>query len=132
MKLSHRIQIVTGQNCIHIALHLLLIAALVWGWKHQVLVQVSTVLLTLYAGVFLAMLLTQRLPHLPRLRRIGDFLEDVTTTYYFGAAMLVLLLLSRVIHHNLLLGAVGVVMLAGPALVSLLVKERTQPPQRPR
>ncbi|CAY74959.1 Inner membrane protein ybhQ [Erwinia pyrifoliae DSM 12163] len=91
--------------------------------------QVSTILLTLYAGVFTAMLLTQRLPHL---RRIGDFLEDVTTTYYFGAAMMVLLVLSRIVHNNLLLGAVGVVMLAGPALVSLLVKERSQPPQRPR
>lgn len=129
MKWSNRIQIVTGQTCVHIALHLLLIAALVWGWKHQALLQVSTILLTLYASVFAAMLLTQRLP---RLRRIGDFLEDVTTTYYFGAAMLVLLVLSRVIHNNLLLGAVGVVMLAGPALVSLLVKERVQPRQRPR
>lgn len=129
MKWSNRIQIVTGQTCVHIALHLLLIAALVWGWKHQALLQVSTILLALYASVFAAMLLTQRLPHL---RRIGDFLEDVTTTYYFGAAMLVLLVLSRVIHNNLLLGAAGVVMLAGPALVSLLVKERVLPRQRPR
>lgn len=129
MKWSSRIQIVTGQNCVHIALHLLLIAALVWGWKHQALLQVSTILLAMYVSVFAAMLLTQRLP---RLRRIGDFLEDVTTTYYFGAAMLVLLVLSRVIHNNLLLCAAGVVMLAGPALVSLLVKERVQPSQRPR
>ncbi|MFK8256607.1 YbhQ family protein [Erwinia sp. AnSW2-5] len=129
MKWSNRIQIVTGQNCVHIALHLLLIAALVWGWKHQALLQVSTILLAMYVSVFAAMLLTQRLP---RLRRIGDFLEDVTTTYYFGAAMLVLLVLSRVIHNNLLLCAAGIVMLAGPALVSLLVKERVQPSQRPR
>ena len=129
MKWSNRIQIVTGQNCVHSALHLLLIAALVWGWKHQALLQVSTILLAMYVSVFAAMLLTQRLP---RLRRIGDFLEDVTTTYYFGAAMLVLLVLSRVIHNNLLLCAAGVVMLAGPALVSLLVKERVQPSQRSR
>lgn len=129
MKWSNRIQIVTGQNCVHIALHLLLIAALVWGWKHQALLQVSTILLAMYVSVFAAMLLTQRLP---RLRRIGDFLEDVTTTYYFGAAMLVLLVLSRVVHNNLLLCAAGVVMLAGPALVSLLVKERVQPSHRPR
>ncbi|MEN5016234.1 YbhQ family protein [Erwinia sp. Eh17-17] len=129
MKWSNRIQIVTGQTCVHIALHLLLIAALVWGWKHQALLQVSMILLAMYASVFAAMILTQRLP---RLRRIGDFLEDVTTTYYFGAAMLVLLVLSRVIHNNLLLCVAGVVMLAGPALVSLLVKERAQPSQRPR
>jgi len=129
MKWSNRIQIVTGQNCLHIALHLLLIAALVWGWKHHALLQVSLLLLAMYASVFAAMLLTQRVPGL---RRIGDFLEDVTTTYYFGAAMLVLLVLSRVIHNNLLLGAVGVVMLAGPAVVSLLAKEPARSRHRQR
>ncbi|MFU9138182.1 YbhQ family protein [Erwinia tasmaniensis] len=129
MKWSNRIQIVTGQACVHIMLHLLLIAALVWGWKHQSLLHVTMVLLALYACVFTAMLLTQRLPHL---RRVGDFLEDVTTTYYFGAAMLVLYLLSRVIHHNLLLGCVGVLMLTGPALVSLLAKEPVRRTVRPR
>lgn len=120
MKWSNRVQIVTGQTCVHITLHLLLIAALVWGWKHHALFQVSSVLLAMYASVFIVMLPAQRLP---RLRRLGDFLEDVTTTYYFGAAMLVLYLLSRVVHNNLLLGCVGVVMLTGPAVVSLLAKE---------
>ncbi|MEI2265266.1 YbhQ family protein [Erwinia sp. CGal63] len=120
MKWSNRIQIVTGQTCVHITLHLLLIAALVMGWKHHALLQVSMVLVAMYASVFIAMLPAQRVP---RLRRLGDFLEDVTTTYYFGAAMLVLYLLSRVVHNNLLLGCVGVVMLTGPAVVSLLAKE---------
>ncbi|HBV38202.1 MAG TPA: hypothetical protein DEF05_00580 [Erwinia sp.] len=120
MKWSNRVQIVTGQTLVHITLHLLLIAALVWGWKHHALLQVSSVLLAMYASVFIAMLPAQ---HMPRLRRLGDFLEDVTTTYYFGAAMLVLFLLSRVVHNNLLLGCVGVVMLTGPAVVSLLAKE---------
>ncbi|MBV4367660.1 YbhQ family protein [Erwinia sp. BNK-24-b] len=120
MKWSNRVQIVTGQTYVHITLHLLLIAALITGWKHHALFQVSTVLVTLYACVFIAMLPAQRLA---RLRRLGDFLEDVTTTYYFGAAMLVLYLLSRVVHNNLLLGCVGVVMLTGPAVVSLLAKE---------
>lgn len=129
MKWSNRIQIVTGQTCVHITLHLLLIAGLVWGWKHQALLQVSTVLLAMYASVFTAMLLTQRLP---RLRRVGDFLEDVTTTYYFGAAMLVLFMLSRVIHNNLLLGCVGVLMLTGPCVVSLLAKEPVHARHRPR
>lgn len=123
MKWSNRIQIVTGQTCVHISLHLLLIAALVWGWKHQSLIQVSMVLLAMYSSVFIAMMLTQRIP---RLRNLGDFLEDVTTTYYFGAAMLVLFLLSRVIHNNLLLGGIGLLMLAGPAVVSLLAKEPTR------
>lgn len=123
MKWSNRIQIVTGQTCVHITLHLLLIAALVWGWKHQSLIQVSMVLLAMYSSVFVAMMLTQRIA---RLRNLGDFLEDVTTTYYFGAAMLVLFLLARVIHNNLLLGGIGLLMLAGPAVVSLLAKEPTR------
>jgi len=127
MKWSNRIQIVTGQTCVHITLHLLLIAGLVWGWKHQALLQVSTVLLVLYVSVFIVMLLTQRLP---RLRHVGDFLEDVTTTYYFGAAMLVLYMLSRVIHHHLLLGVVGVLMLTGPAVVSLLAEGSVRARQR--
>ncbi|MEQ4585230.1 MAG: YbhQ family protein, partial [Pantoea agglomerans] len=50
-----------------------------------------------------------------------------TTTYYFGAAMMTLFLVSRIYHNNLLLACLGVVMLLGPALVSLLVKE---PPRR--
>ncbi|KOC92873.1 YbhQ family protein [Winslowiella iniecta] len=129
MKWSNRIQIVTGQTCVHISLHLLLIAALVWGWKHQSLIQVSMVLLAMYSSVFVAMMVTQRIP---RLRNLGDFLEDVTTTYYFGAAMLVLFLLSRVIHNNLLVGGIGVLMLAGPAVVSLLAKEPARAAQKKR
>ncbi|CUU23409.1 membrane protein [Duffyella gerundensis] len=120
MKWSNRIQIVTGQTCVHIALHLLLIAALVWGWKHQALIEVSTVLISAYVTVCLAMIITQRIEHL---RTIGDFLEEATTTYYFGAAMLTLFLVSHVVHNNLLVGGLGIIMLAGPAVVSLLAKE---------
>lgn len=120
MKWSHRIQIVTGQTCIHISLHLLLASILVWGWRHQALMQVSMVLLVLYCGVFIVMMLAQRIS---RLRNLGDFLEDVSTTYYFGAAMLVLLLLSQLINNHLLLGGIGLLMLAGPAALSLLARE---------
>lgn len=120
MKWSNRVQIVTGQTCVHIAMHLLVIAALVWGWKHKALVEVSSTLVAAYVVVFITMLVTQRSA---RLRMLGDSLEEVTTTYYFGAAMLTLFLVSRIIHNNLLLGCLGVVMLVGPALVSLLAKE---------
>lgn len=120
MKWSNRIQIVTGQTYVHIALHLLLIAALVWGWKHQALIEVCSLLVSAYVAVFVAMIITQRIAHL---RSIGDFLEEATTTYYFGAAMMTLFLVSRVVHNNLLLGSLGIVMLAGPAIVSLLAKE---------
>lgn len=129
MKWSNRIQIVTGQTCLHITLHLLLLALLVWGWKHQVLMQVSMVLVALYAIVFVAMLLTQSVA---QFRRAGDFLEDVTTTYYFGAAILVVFLLSRFVHNPLLLGSIGLLMLAGPALFSLLVKEPVSQTQKKR
>jgi hypothetical protein len=40
--------------------------------------------------------------------------------------MLTLFLISRFIHNNLLIGLLGVVMLVGPALVSLLAKEPVQ------
>jgi len=104
-------------------MHLLVIAALVWGWKHRALVEVSSTLVAAYAVVFITMLVMQRSA---RLRRLGDSLEEVTTTYYFGAAMLTLFLISRFIHNNLLIGILGVVMLVGPALVSLLAKEPVQ------
>ncbi len=42
MKLSNRFQIITGQTWAHIAMHLLVIAALVWGWKHKALVEVCS------------------------------------------------------------------------------------------
>ncbi|MDZ7279020.1 YbhQ family protein [Pantoea eucrina] len=119
MKWSNRVQIVTGQTCLHIAMHALVIAALVWGWKHRALVEVSSTLVAAYAVVFIAMLALQRSA---RLRRVGDSLEEVTTTYYFGAAMLTLFLISRIVHNNLLIACLGVVMLVGPALVSLLAK----------
>lgn len=120
MKWSNRVQIVTGQTCIHISLHLLLVVCLIAGWKYQALTEVSLMLLAMYTTVFIMMMFAQRIP---RLRRLGDFLEEATTTYYFGAAMLVLFLISRIFHSPLLLGLLGLVMLVGPAVVSLLAKE---------
>lgn len=120
MNWSNRVKIITGQTCVHIAMHLLVIAALVWGWKHQALVEVCSTLVTAYAMVFIAMLVLQRSA---RLRSIGDYLEEATTTYYFGAAMMTLFLVSRVVHNTLLIACLGLVMLLGPALVSLLAKE---------
>ncbi|MBA2815115.1 YbhQ family protein [Candidatus Pantoea persica] len=120
MKWSNRVQIITGQTCVHIAMHALVIAALVWGWEHRALTDVCSTLVAAYAVVFIAMLVLQ---HSVRLRSIGDYLEEATTTYYFGAAMMTLFLVSRFVHYALLLGCLGMVMLVGPALVSLLAKE---------
>ncbi len=77
----------------------------------------------MYGVTLLAMLFLQR-HHEARWRDVGDFLEELTTTRYFGAAMIVLWLLSRVLHNNLLLALAGLVILAGPAVVSLLAKDK--------
>jgi hypothetical protein len=80
-------------------------------------------LCVLYSVTLLAMLFLQR-HHEARWRDVGDFLEELTTTWYFGAAMIALWLLSRVLHNNLLLALAGLVILAGPAVVSLLAKDK--------
>lgn len=120
MKWSNRVQIITGQTCFHIAMHLSVILFLVWGWKHRLLPEVSAGLVAAYVVLLVAMMITQRIS---RLRRAGDYLEEASTTYYFGAAMLSLYLLFRAVHNPLLIGALGVLLLVGPALVSLLAKE---------
>ncbi|WP_256741629.1 YbhQ family protein, partial [Cronobacter sakazakii] len=96
---------------------------LVMGWMSGSLVKVGLVLCALYALTVVLMLAFQR-HHDGLWREVGDFLEELTTTWYFGAALIALWLLSRVLHNNLLLALAGVVILAGPALLSLLAKER--------
>lgn len=120
MKWTNRIQITTGQTCLHISLHLLLIAIMLWSWKHHSFIQISMILLGGYYSLFAVMLLMQRTT---RMLILKDFLEDVTTNYYFGASILMLLLLSRVIQHSFLLSGIGLLILAGPAAVSLLMRE---------
>lgn len=123
MKWQQRIRVATGLSCWQIVLHLLVVAALVMGWMHGSLVRVGLGLCALYALTVIFMLALQR-HHEARWREIGDFLEELTTTWYFGAAVIVLWLLSRVLHNNLLLALAGVVILAGPALLSLLTKDK--------
>jgi len=99
------------------------VAVLVMGWMSGALVRVGLGLCVLYSVTLLAMLFLQR-HHEARWRDVGDFLEELTTTWYFGAAMIALWLLSRVLHNNLLLALAGLVILAGPAVVSLLAKDK--------
>ena len=119
MKWSNRIQIMTGQTCFHIAMHVSIITMLIWGWRHKALVDVSGILVLGYALLLMTMLITQRIS---RLKRLGDFLEESSTTYYFGAAMLALFLLYRHWQNPFLIGVLGVTLLAGPAIMSLLIK----------
>ncbi|WP_395305711.1 YbhQ family protein [Enterobacter sp. ECC-019] len=123
MKWQQRVRVATGLSCWQIMLHLLVVAVLVMGWMSGTLVRVGLGLCVLYGVTVLSMLFLQR-HHDARWRGVGDVLEELTTTWYFGAAMIVLWLLSRVLQNNLLLALAGMAILAGPAVVSLLTKEK--------
>ena len=123
MKWQQRVRVATGLSCWQIMLHLLVVAVLVMGWMSGTLVRVGLGLCVLYGVTVLSMLFLQR-HHDARWREVGDVLEELTTTWYFGAAMIVLWLLSRVLQNNLLLALAGLAILAGPAVVALLTKEK--------
>ncbi|MCU4024044.1 MAG: YbhQ family protein [Enterobacter sp.] len=123
MKWQQRVRVATGLSCWQVMLHLLVVAVLVMGWMSGTLVRVGLGLCVLYGVTVLSMLFLQR-HHDARWREVGDVLEELTTTWYFGAAMIVLWLLSRVLQNNLLLALAGLAILAGPAVVSLLTKEK--------
>ena len=123
MKWQQRVRVATGLSCWQIMLHLLVVAVLVMGWMSGTLVRVGLGLCVLYGVTVLSMLFLQR-HHDARWREVGDVLEELTTTWYFGVAVIVLWLLSRVLQNNLLLALAGLAILAGPAVVSLLTKEK--------
>jgi len=124
MKWQQRIRVATGLSCWQIVLHLMVVAVLIMGWMSKALVHVGLGLCVVYGVTVILMLALQR-HHEAKWREMGDFLEELTTTWYFGAAMIVLWLLSRVLQNNLLLALAGVVILAGPAIISLLMKDKT-------
>ncbi|MBZ0058822.1 hypothetical protein PAS25_01165 [Leclercia adecarboxylata] len=123
MKWQQRIRVATGLSCWQIMLHLLVVAVLVMAWMSGTLVRVGLGLCVLYGVTVLLMLFLQR-HHEERWREVADVLEELTTTWYFGAALIVLWLLSRVLQNNLLLALAGLAILAGPAVVSLLAKDK--------
>ncbi|WP_435954497.1 YbhQ family protein [Dryocola sp. BD626] len=124
MKWQQRVQVKTGLTCWQIMLHLMVVVALVAGWKMKALIPVGVGLCLLYVATVILMFVFQRF-HSGRLRDIGDFLEELTTTWYFGSAMIALWLLSRVVESNLLIAVAGLVMIAGPAVYSLLAKDKS-------
>ena len=126
MKWQQRVRVATGLSCWQIMLHLLVVAVLVMGWMSGTLVRVGLGLCVLYGVTVLSMLFLQR-HHEARWREFGDVLEELTTTWYFGASLIVIWLLSRVLQNNYLLAVAGLAILAGPAVVSLLTKERKLP-----
>jgi len=123
MKWQQRIRVATGLSCWQIMLHLLVVAVLVMAWMSGALVRVGLGLCVLYGVTVLLMLFLQR-HHDQRWREVADVLEELTTTWYFGAAVIVLWLLSRVLQNNFLLAVAGLAILAGPAIVSLLTKDK--------
>ncbi len=124
MKWQQRIQVTTGLTCWQIMLHFMVVVALLAGWKMKALIPVGVGLCLLYVATVIMMFALQRF-HSGRLRDIGDFLEELTTSWYFGSAMIALWLLSRVVESNLLIAAAGLVMIAGPAIYSLLAKDKS-------
>ncbi|MCT4701267.1 YbhQ family protein [Enterobacteriaceae bacterium H20N1] len=124
MKWQQRVQVTTGLTCWQIMLHFMVVVALLTGWKTKALIPVGVGLCLLYVATVIAMFALQRF-HSGKLRNIGDFLEELTTTWYFGSAMIALWLLSRVVESNLLIAAAGLVMIAGPAVYSLLAKDKS-------
>jgi len=123
MKWQQRIRVATGLSCWQIMLHLAVVAVLVMAWTSGTLVRVGLGLCVLYGVTVVLMLFLQR-HHDARWREVADVLEELTTTWYFGAAMIALWLLSRVLQNNLLLALAGLAILAGPAVVSLLTREK--------
>jgi len=123
MKWQQRIRVATGLSCWQIMLHLVVVAVLVMAWMSGTLVRVGLGLCVLYGVTVLLMLFLQR-HHEERWREVADVLEELTTTWYFGAAVIVLWLLSRVLQNNFLLAVAGLAILAGPAIVSLLTKDK--------
>ena len=101
MKWQQRVRVATGLSCWQIMLHLLVVALLVVGWMSKTLVHVGVGLCALYCVTVVMMLVFQRHPE-QRWREVADVLEELTTTWYFGAALI----------------------LAGPAVVSLLAKDK--------
>ncbi|WP_039055137.1 YbhQ family protein [Enterobacter sp. Bisph1] len=126
MRWQQRVHVATGLSCWQIMLHILIVTMLVMGWMSGTLVRVGLGLCVLYSVSVLLMLFLQR-HHDARWRNFGDVLEELTTTWYFGASLIVIWLLSRVLQNNYLLAIVGLAILAGPAVVSLLTKERRLP-----
>lgn len=123
MKWQQRVRVATGLSCWQIMLHLLVVALLVVGWMSKTLVHVGVGLCVLYCVTVVMMLVFQHHPE-QRWREVADVLEELTTTWYFGAALIVLWLLSRVLENNFLLAIAGLAILAGPAVVSLLAKDK--------
>ncbi|POP46002.1 hypothetical protein CHU32_09400 [Superficieibacter electus] len=123
MKWQQRVRVATGLSCWQIVLHLLIVALLVMGWMSGALVRVGLGLCVVYSVTVVLMLALQR-HHERRWRDVADVLEELTTTWYFGTALIVLWLISRVVHNNLLLALIGLAILAGPAVVSLLAKDK--------
>ncbi len=122
MRWQQRLRVATGLGCWQIMLHLLVVVVLVAGWMSKSLVLVGMALCVLYAITVILMLVLQRF-HSGWLREFGDFLEELTTTWYFGTAMIGLWLLSRVFQSHVVLVFAGLIILAGPAIVSLLAKD---------
>lgn len=120
MKLFNYIHIITGHNCLYLITNIILTIILIFSWKYKLFITVSSILVMIYIFIFILMLLIQ---HNVRLYKLSDSLEEFTTSYYFSTYVLGMLLVSHLIHNNLLIICLGILLLAGPAIISLLPKD---------
>ncbi|STF44733.1 inner membrane protein [Escherichia coli] len=123
MKWQQRVRVATGLSCWQIMLHLLVVALLVVGWMSKTLVHVGVGLCALYwchgsddAGV--------SAPPEQRWREVADVLEELTHDLVFWRSADCAVAVSRVLENNFLLAIAGLAILAGPAVVSLLAKDK--------
>lgn len=121
MKWQQRVRVITGLSCMQIVFNLAFIAVLVTGWKMDYLVTVGLGLCLFY-GLALGLMFALQRQRGRRLREFVDFLEELTSNWYFGMSLVALWLLSKIVYPHWLLLAPGLLLLAGPALMSLLMK----------
>lgn len=122
MKWQQRVRVATGLSCWQIMLHLLVVALLVVGWMSKTLVHVGVGLCALYCVTVVMMLVFQRHPE-QRWREVADVLEELTTTAFWRSADCAVAVVPCT-GKQLLLAIAGLAILAGPAVVSLLAKDK--------
>lgn len=123
MKWQQRVRVATGLSCWQIMLHLLVVALLVVGWMSKTLVHVGVGLCALYCVTVVMMLVFQRHPE-QRWREVADVLEELTTTLVFWCSADCAVAVVPRTGKQLLLAIAGLAILAGPAVVSLLAKDK--------
>ncbi len=123
MKWQQRVRVATGLSCWQIMLHLLVVALLVVGWMSKTLVHVGVGLCALYCVTVVMMLVFQRHPE-QRWREVGRRAGRADHYLVFWRSADCAVAVVPCMENNFLLAIAGLAILAGPAVVSLLAKDK--------